>query len=268
MLLITHLDDLPSLNNPCGLTIGVFDGVHVGHQSLLSHLRSQLPMNSVLAVLTFSNHPADILSSPSSIPLICPPLQKAKLLFEYGADLVMMLSFSQEFANWHYDKLVTTLHKKLHFKWLTLGQGAAFGKARAGNEEKVQEWGKIFDFTATYLPKVFLHHHLVSSRHIRALIQQSAFQEVEACLGRPYSLMGHPVNRADNLFCPFPGICLPPEGDYEVRVRQVRTEHESPFIQAIAQVSHHENGIYLKGAKVKTLTGKEVQLFLIQNDKS
>ncbi len=209
MLLITDLNDIPSLTKPCGLTIGTFDGVHLGHQTLLNHLRSKLPPSSTLAVFTFSNHPSELFSSPT--PLICPPLQKVKHLFDYGADLIIMIPFSHSFSSIPYDQFLQQMKERLVFSQLVLGTGATFGSKRQGNEENVKKLSKKLHFEVEYLPK----YRSISSGNIRKLISQGAFDEVSACLGRPYSLMG----RLQKDTLPLPSICLPPEGTYPVQVK-------------------------------------------------
>jgi riboflavin kinase / FMN adenylyltransferase len=198
MLLITDLNDIPTLKEPCGLTIGTFDGVHLGHQTLLKHLRSKK------AIFTFSN-------SPSNALLIYPPLQKVKYLFDCGADLVIMIPFSHASASIPYDQFLQQMKERLGFSHLVLGAGATFGSKRQGNEENVKKLSKKLHFEVEYLAK----YKSISSGYIRNLITHGAFEEASACLGRPYSLMGR--MQKDTL--PLPGICLPPKGDYPVQVK-------------------------------------------------
>ena len=132
MLLITDINDTPPFDQPSGLTLGNFDGVHLGHQALLKHLRAQLPSNGKLVVLTFFNHPSHIFSPQSPIPLICPPLQKVKHLKDYGADIVVVLPFTSEFAKTSFEEFIKLLKQRLHFSFLALGAGATFGKNKRG----------------------------------------------------------------------------------------------------------------------------------------
>lgn len=260
-LVVTSLDKIPQLQSPCGLTIGTFDGVHLGHQSLLQHLRTLLPMGGILTVLTFSNHPSHLFSCQAPIPLIYPPKQKVKHLFDSGADLVILVPFDNDFAQIPYDDFLTRLKKRLGFTVLTLGEGATFGQGKQGDAVAVKKLGNSLDFTAEYLRKISLHHHSISSGRIRGLIQQGALQSVTASLGRSYSLMGHPIEQGGRLFCPFPGICLPPQGKYAVNITQDQTILVK-FTEA--EVSLKEQGIYLNKMTRQNLLNKEVFIEFIE----
>ncbi len=225
MLLITDINDTPPIDRPCGLTIGSFDGVHLGHQALLKRLRQKLPSNALLAVFTFSNHPSHHFAPQAPTPLICPPLQKAKLLGDYGADIVILTPFTPEFSKTSFDKFLHLLKQKLSFSTLVLGIGATFGKHKEGNEENVKRLAPELGFEVEYLPKFTLHNTPVSSGRIRSFISQGALHDVQACLGRPYSLMAHLNAEDDRYFFNVKGLCLPPEGVYPVRLKTSAHEY-------------------------------------------
>jgi riboflavin kinase/FMN adenylyltransferase len=215
MPLITDLNKIPKPDRPSALTIGTFDGVHLGHQALLQHLRDKLPPGGILTVLTFSNHPSHLFTPDSPTPLIYPPLHKAKHLFESGVDCVILVPFTKEFAQTPYDDFLEKLKTSLSFSYLAFGAGAVFGKNREGNETKIRHLAPRLNFEVDYLPKFLLDGSPVSSGRIRTLISQADFSAVKSCLGRPYSLMG----RLSEDLMHFPGICLPPEGAYPVHLK-------------------------------------------------
>lgn len=256
MLLVLSIDDVPSIDQPCGLTIGSFDGVHLGHQTLLKQLRAKLPSNGILVVYTFSNHPSHHFTPNAPTPLICPPLQKAKLLEEYGADIVILVPFTQQFANTPYEQFLRHLKEKLSFSHLMLGTNATFGHKRQGNEENVKKIAPSLEFEVNYLPKLALHETPISSGFIRSLIARGAFHETQECLGRPYSLMGHLTSDQRLYTFPTHGLCLPPEGVYPVRIKTSSQMHLGR-----AQVTSQEQKIHLELLKENVSIGeKEVEV--------
>lgn len=214
MQLITDLKDALPIHLPCGLTIGSFDGVHLGHQALLKHLRAKLPLGALLTVFTFSNHPSHHFAPDTPTPLICSPMQKAKLLAEYGADIVILTPFTPEFSQTPFDQFLRKLKQKIPFSHLVLGINATFGKNKEGNEENVRHLAPELGFHVEYLPKLTFHDVPLSSRHIRSLIAKGALHEVQECLGRHYSLV---LTSKDGSNAE--GLCLPPEGIYAVRIK-------------------------------------------------
>lgn len=212
-----HLNELPSFPIPCGLTVGSFDGVHLGHQMLIKHLKAVVKGHPV-AILTFSNHPSYLFAPQSPTSLICTPEHKKLLLTKYGAEIVLMIPFSKEFSETPFEEFLSILKKKLRFSHLILGTGAAFGKDRQGNEGNVSQLSKTLDFHVEYLAKFQLGSLPVSSGRVRLAIETGDFQEVQMCLGRAYSLYGKIHREKGNLIMDLPGICLPPEGTYPIQI--------------------------------------------------
>ena len=219
MQLITDLDALPTLSAPCGLTLGTFDGVHLGHQKLIQHLRSKLPQNAKLVCFTFTDHPSHLFNPDSPTSLICTAAQKAKLLGEYGADVVILTAFSAEFAAIPYDQFLKDLRKKIPFSHFVLGTGATFGKQREGNPENIKTLASEMGFTIEYLPKLEQDGAPISSGRIRKAIAEGNFSLVRTCLGRPYSLMGRVLQEKDHFLLYEPGICLPPPAIYPIQLK-------------------------------------------------
>ena len=256
MLLITDLNDIPSLNRPSALTIGNFDGVHLGHQALLQHLRAKLPPEGVLTVLTFSNHPSYFFTPDSPTPLIYPPLQKVKYLFDCGADIVLLIPFTAECANTPFDAFLRRLKKQLSFSYLAFGTGAVFGQARQGNEQRVKQLAPELETEVDYLPKYQLNGSPVSSGRIRTLITQAAFPDAQHCLGRPYSLMGRIFQEKKNHVMHFPGICFPPEGTYPIHLK---TSTQTYLGKAHISPQSDHIQLDLLNAKIP-LVGKEAEI--------
>ena len=166
-------DNLP----PTALTIGNFDGVHLGHQALLKRLKERA---SYTTVLTFTNHPLEILKPEAAPPLLTPLPPKLSLLEELGIDAVIALSFTQELASLPYDLFL----QPFPLTHLILGTGEAFGKNREGTPENVLRLAAQRGFIAEYIDKILMDGEPISSRHIRALIQAGDLKTASLLLGR------------------------------------------------------------------------------------
>lgn len=178
MIIVHKIEDIPPLSSPIALTIGMFDGVHLGHQSILQELKKY----GTAVVFTFSNHPSEILRNHQP-HLLCSPEKKVKLLKQNGIDCTIILPFTQEFANQPYDLFLKNLKKHLPFKFLILGKGAAFGHKNKGDEAHVKALESQLDFTAIYLEKQSCNGQPISSKKIRELILSEQYEQAAALLG-------------------------------------------------------------------------------------
>lgn len=156
------------------LTIGFFDGVHLGHQALLKKLKNH-PHSTIL---TFTNHPQSLFNPPPP-PLLIPLNEKIELLKQY-ADEVIALPFTLELAATPFEELLS----QFELAHLILGQNSAFGKNREGDEEKVKLYAKENNFTVEYIDKLFLDGEPVSSSRIRKALANKNHQLVNQLLGR------------------------------------------------------------------------------------
>lgn len=219
MTIVTDLNHVPFLKSPSSLTIGSFDGVHLGHQALLHHLKTHSPSDTPLVVFTFSNHPSHHFSSHSPVSLIYPKEQKLKFLFDCGASLILMIPFNTSFSNTLFDDFLTFLKTRLNFSLLVLGEGSTLGKGRKGDETHVKALGHTLQFKAEYLPKTTMGAYPISSHRIRIAIKSANFIEASSCLGRRYCLFGQLLEKEQQFLLAQEGICLPPPGSYSVELK-------------------------------------------------
>jgi riboflavin kinase/FMN adenylyltransferase len=182
MIIVESLEEIPSISGPIALTIGSFDGVHLGHQ----HLFQQLKNHGTAAVLTFSNHPAEVLKPDSTPPMIDTLDQKIRRFEMNGIDLALILPFTQELSSLSYDTFLWQLHQRLPFTHLILGEGSAFGHQAQGTEENIKAFAKELHFEAIYLPKFLFEGEPVSSKRIRQLINMGNFEQAFCLLGRRF----------------------------------------------------------------------------------
>lgn len=169
------LNQLPIV--PVALTIGMFDGVHLGHQEILKKLRLT---GQTTAVLTFDPHPLQILrpQTPPPRPITSFP-QKVRLFEQFGIDLLITLSFTLELAKMPFDELLNSIP----LTHLILGEGSAFGKGRQGTEAAVRAWGEGKPIAIDYIPKLCLDGEKISSSRIRAALEQGDRAGAERLLG-------------------------------------------------------------------------------------
>ena len=163
MYIARSLDEIPPLQGPIALTIGNFDGVHAGHQCLLTHLRTL----GTPVVFTFSNHPRELLTG-EKIPLLSPLESRLALLEKAGVALTILLPFTREFASQSYTTFLTTLHSALPFTHLLLGEDAALGHNREGTPTRLTQLGTTCGFTAHFLPKLTKDGAPISSTSLRS----------------------------------------------------------------------------------------------------
>jgi FAD synthase len=167
------LSNLPQ--ESVALTIGMFDGVHLGHQQILRTLRAT---GQTTAVLTFDPHPLELLRPPAPRQITPLPL-KERLLEEFGVDLLITLPFTREFANTPFDALL----EAIPLTHLILGEGAVFGKGRQGTEANVRAWARGKPVVIDYLPKLIVDGEPVSSSRIRAALEAGDRNTAERLLG-------------------------------------------------------------------------------------
>lgn len=158
----------------CSLAIGFFDGVHLGHQALLYRLKQE----ENPTILTFSNHPKEVLSPPAPKQII--PLEEKLLVLKSFTPRVLVTPFTKEFASTPFDRLLD----RFDLSFLILGKGAVFGKDREGDEKKVRSYAEKQGFSVEYFPKTFFDGEAISSSRIREAIEKGDKKLVRQLLGR------------------------------------------------------------------------------------
>jgi riboflavin kinase/FMN adenylyltransferase len=174
------------------LTIGNFDGIHLGHQSLFQKVRERAKaLKGTSLVITFHPHPTQVLRSGKSPRQIVSDENKVSLIFQYGIDVVLSIPFTREFSQipargFIQDFLVT----RIGMKEIVVGYDYTFGKKREGNIHLLKESGEKLGFVVHVHPPVTVGNHLVSSTRVRELISSGAMEEAKLLLGRPFFLTG------------------------------------------------------------------------------
>lgn len=193
-----HVEGLDGISlNQSWLTVGVFDGVHRGHEQIVQALtRSAHAASAPAVVVTFWPHPATVLGG-SEVKCLTTPDERAELLSALDVDFVVTLTFDRALANTSARDFVARLRDRLDFHHLLIGYDFALGKGREGNAARLTEIGTELDFEVQIIPAVSDESGVISSTEIRKLVATGGVAEAANLLGHPYALHG-PVVHGDN----------------------------------------------------------------------
>lgn len=227
MLIFNRLKADHDFKQPIILTVGNFDGLHMGHRALFTHIKQRaLQENAHTGAITFSNHPYTVLRQTELSERLCTTKHKIQLFKNQKLDFLFLLPFTQEFAQQSAEQFLLSLKEALPVKTLILGTDAHIGKNREENKEFIPAIAKNLGLTVEYFSDYIQNGICITSRYIRQLIKQGNLQAVGQCLGRPYSIYA-PVIKGDNRgkTLGFPtanlsveGLCLPPLGVYAIHL--------------------------------------------------
>lgn len=169
--------------HPCNITIGVFDGVHLGHQLILKKLKEK---EGKSVVITFANHPNEILNPSIKFNPIYSIEQKLKLLESFDIDIVILLEFTKEFANLSYNNFLEKLKNNFPFNYLIVGEDVKFGKDRLGSKTTIKKLEELYQFKLEIVKKIKFQDKIISSTWIRSLIDEKNFDLVENLINRNF----------------------------------------------------------------------------------
>lgn len=179
------------------LTIGVFDGVHLGHRHLIDTLKQRAASRGLLSgVVTFKEHPELVLKVSNSLYYLSRLEERLALLEGLGVGLVVPLSFTPEIARLGARRFVTLLMEHLRMRGLVVGPDFAMGKGKEGSIEVLRQIGDELGFTLETAPPFFLEGHAVRSTAIREALARGEVSLAARMLGRPFHLVG-PVVHGD-----------------------------------------------------------------------
>ena len=173
------------------ITVGVFDGVHLGHQHLFAALVREAARAGCLAgVVTFRNHPGTVLVPGTVIPAITTVEEQAGLIRKLGIDFVVPATFTLEVSKMTADEFVSLLQRHLRMRGLVVGPDFALGYHREGTPEVLKKLGEKLGFSVAVVEPFTLDSHVVNSTAIRTALAQGDVQMAASLLGRPFTLEG------------------------------------------------------------------------------
>ncbi len=178
-------------SKPIVLTIGVFDGVHLGHQALIREtIRLAKKLKASPEVLTFQDHPAHVLTGAPSIPFLLPRPRTYAFLKKAGAKRVHEIRFTKAFSKKTPEEFVRWMADLGKLKGVVVGENFKFGQGAKGNLKTLQSLGEKYGFIVTGLKPVKVLGKPASSTRARHLLAEGKTKEANQVLGRPYVLEG------------------------------------------------------------------------------
>ncbi|MCK3658418.1 bifunctional riboflavin kinase/FMN adenylyltransferase [Pasteurellaceae bacterium Pebbles2] len=196
MQLIRGIDAIPNDFPACALTVGNFDGVHLGHQAILHHLKQKAQaLNLPTAVMIFEPQPREYFMGENAPARLMRLRDKLHYLRQANIDYVICIKFDRTFAEISaQDFIAELLVKKLHVAFLSLGDDFHFGKHRQGNFAMLTQAAQHFDFEVENNRSFCHQQQRVSSTAIRHALAQDRLDDAQALLGRPYRIWGKVVH--------------------------------------------------------------------------
>lgn len=207
-----HRDFPPrgAISGDVAATIGVFDGVHLGHQELLRAAAD----GADAVLITFDPHPRCVIDTAGCPPLLTAPEERALLATRSGVMTTVVVPFTRELSTWTASRFCDRLLESLPLRRLYVGPGFALGRGREGDEEFLRRYGAGHGFEVESIAPLLIEGERVSSGAIRNALQQGRVEHAAALLGRPYRLAGRVApgdGRGRSLGFPTANLLTPPD---------------------------------------------------------
>lgn len=220
---------LPNDGRGTTVTVGTFDGVHLGHRQVLLEIAERARRAARRSLLvTFEPHPLEIVNPPAAPHLITTPSERAEYLAQCELDIVVFMQFTRELSQYPPESFVRLLYDRFQMRELVIGHDHGFGRGRAGDVRLLRDLGARMGFDVDVVDEVDIDGRPVSSTLVRRAIAGGDLHTASRQLGRPYALSARVVRGAErgrrlgyptiNLAPPDPRKLLPPDGVYAVTV--------------------------------------------------
>ncbi|HLB37210.1 MAG TPA: riboflavin biosynthesis protein RibF [Gemmatimonadales bacterium] len=220
---------LPDADSGSVITVGTFDGVHLGHHRVLEEIDDRARRSGRRSLLvTFEPHPLEIVNPPAAPPLLTLAHERREVLAQSEVQAVVFMPFTRELSQLSAEEFVRLLMRRYHLRELVIGSDHGMGRGRAGDVNVLRTLGRKLDFSVDVVKAVSVDGRSVSSSLIRRAVAGGDLERAARFLGRPYSLTAPVVPgagrgrtigyRTINLELPDHRKLLPPDGVYAVRV--------------------------------------------------
>lgn len=221
------------MNAETVVTVGSFDGLHLGHRAVLEEIARRARRTARRSVVvTFTPHPLEIVNPQAAPPLLTLDDERRELLAQSPVDAVAFLPFTRALSRYSPEEFVALLLERFHLRELVIGHDHGFGRGRAGDVRLLQELGTRHGFAVDVVPAVQVDGREVSSTLIRRALAGGDLATAARHLGHRYSMTGRVIRGAGrgralgfptvNLAEPDRRKLLPPDGVYAVRVEWAR----------------------------------------------
>jgi len=244
-------------NHGVVVALGMFDGVHAGHQHIMNHARRDADQLGLpLHVVTFYEHPASVLTG-TPVPYLSTFEDRMGQLTRYGMDCLNIYHFTPQFASMHYRDFINMLVRELDMTHLVIGQDACFGRGGQGNAQTIMQDANELGISVHVVPAMMANGMKISSTAIRMAAANGDIVFANACLTRPYSLSGkvvHGAHRGTLLgfptanLRPTPGMLVPANGVYVSTI----TLDNGKAMPAVTNIGTHPTVDELNQAVIET----------------
>ena len=263
MEIVTDLEQFRKLEHPkLALTLGNFDGIHLGHLDILKKVTERArEISGVSAVFTFKEHPQRVLHQKDNPPILTSLIHKLHLL-KQTVDICFLIDFTVEFSKKSPEEFVRDiLIGSLGAQEICLGFNARFGHGRSGDSQLMKQLAPKYQFAFYEIPPFQIKGKVVSSSLIRSLIQEGKIKEANEFLGRPYSFFGTVISgsgRGKKLGFPTANLdahseVMPPEGVYAAWVNlwdcQLQGENTGRLVLKERVIKNRLKGLLNYGRK-------------------
>ena len=241
---IFHGTENAKILRPTVLTLGVFDGLHLGHQRIMQTVVERArETKSVPTAITFDPHPRAVLFPENTPPLLQTLDQRLAAFEVLGIEQAIVIAFNEGFANQNAENFLSeVIHDRLQSKEVYSGKGFAFGKNRGGNIELLRKMSQELGFFADEVGEVSLRGRRISSSKIRELLADGRVNRARAMLGRPYGIEGQIIR-----------------GDRRGRTIGFPTANLKPKNRVIPKYGVYATAILIEGVWRKAITNVGVR---------
>jgi riboflavin kinase/FMN adenylyltransferase len=258
-----------SFRNPV-VTLGNFDGVHLGHQDIFKKVREEASkIHGEGVVITFEPHPLKVLAPEKFLPLLTPFRKKMILIQKSGIQTVLCIKFSLAFSEILPTEFIRrVLVEKIKVKEVVIGYNYHFGKGQKGDAQTLKDEGKIFGFEVEVVEPFRIGETIVSSSKIRDLIQRGEAERASKLLGRDYPIIGKVVEgakRGQTLGFPTANLEISDELYPKTGVYAVEVEWSQQRFSGLANVGSNPTFFSEQDGKGKSIS---LEVYILNFDRN